>query len=115
MFLTDTIKCIFKKNVRKSIPDELIAFSGREILAQEIKSLAPRYILVLGSTALKGLKSVREFSSPLAKFNSITESCGESTKVGNTEIILSVFPNSRNRRYSKHIRLAFDKIPLRPL
>ena len=63
------------------------------------------------ATVLEGLKSVGRFSSPLARFTSITEACGESVIVGNTEVVLSVFPNARNRGFSGRILSAFDRIP----
>ena len=65
-FLIDTIKCVFRKDVRSSIPERLIIFSAREILQQEIESLNPKTILCLGATALAGLNHIERFSTPLS-------------------------------------------------
>ena len=108
--LIDTIKCIFRKDVRSSIPEKLIIFSAREILQQEIESLNPQTILCLGATALAGLKHTEGFSNPLSGFDSAVRACGQSVKAGNVRIIISVFPNDRNRPHENKIRSAFAQI-----
>jgi hypothetical protein len=109
-FLIDTVKCIFDKKVEKPIPLELVEFSGREILQQEIEDLNPKSILALGRTALEGLRAISKFSPALSKFDSVVEACGKSVMVGNTKIVISLFPNDRNRRYQKKIKSAFSLI-----
>ncbi len=109
-FLIDTVKCIFDKKAEKTIPPELIEFSGREILQQEIENLNPECILALGRTALEGLKAISRFWPALMKFDSIIQACGKSVTIGDTRIIISLFPNDRNRRYQKEIESAFSLI-----
>lgn len=106
-FLIDTIKCILDKRKAKRIPRELIEFSAREILEREIESLKPKCILVLGRTALKGLKFIEKFSSALSRFESIREACGRSVKVEGATIIFGVFPSNRNRNYEDCTKSAF--------
>jgi hypothetical protein len=110
LFLADTVKCIFRKNVRKKIPGKLIRFSATEILEGEIEMLKPSLICVLGETALRGLKCTNRFSQRLSTYDSITDVCGKSMIVGNTTVVLSVFPNARNRKYEETIRLVIQKI-----
>ncbi len=109
-FLTDTVKCVFEKSQTGSIPQELIRYSAREILQEEILALQPRFILALGATALAGLKQIGRFSSVLSRYRSITMGSGKSVRAGKTTLILSVFPNDRNRRYEKSISSAFHMV-----
>ncbi len=110
LFLIDTLKCIFRKNVRKKIPDKLIRFSAQEILEDEIETLKPSLICVLGETALMGLKYTNRFSQWLSTYESITDVCGKTVIAGDTKVVISVFPNARNRRYEETIRLAIQEI-----
>ncbi len=108
LFLIDTLKCVFKKNVRKTIPDKLIRFSA-QILENEIETLKPSLICVLGETALKGLRYTKRFSQCLSPYDSIADACGKSTMAGNTILVLSVFPNARNKKYDDKIRQATSR------
>jgi hypothetical protein len=110
LFLTDTIKCIFRKDRRGSIPRGLITFSAREILQPEISGLTPKCILVLGSTALKALKSLERFSAQLSSATSITKTCGKFKDASGLTVIFSVFPNTRNRRFRRRTQEAFDRL-----
>ena len=110
LFLVDTIKCVYRKNARPSIPKKLIMFSAQEILQQEIENLNPQTILCLGATALAGLKHTERFSNPLSGVSSVLQTCGKSVKIGEVRIIISVFPNDRNRPHEKAIRSAFAQI-----
>jgi uracil DNA glycosylase superfamily protein len=109
-FLTDTVKCVFEKSQTGSIPQRLIRYSAREILQEELSALRPRSILALGATALAGLKQIGRFSTALSRYPSITLASGKSVRVGKTTLILSVFPNDRNRRHEKSISSAFHMI-----
>jgi hypothetical protein len=110
LFLIDTLKCIFRKDVRKKIPDKLIRFSAREILEDEIETLKPSLICILGKTALRGLQHTNGFSKGLSTYDSITGACGKSVMAGNMKIVLCVFPNARNRKYEETIRSAIQKL-----
>jgi len=109
-FLTDTVKCVFEKPKIGSMPQELVRYSAREILQDELLALRPRLILALGATALAGLKQIGRFSSALSRYHSITAASGRSVTVGKTTLILSVFPNDRNKHYEKSIKSAFHLI-----
>src|SRR2546428_5577239 len=110
LFLIDTLKCVFRKNLRKKIPNKLIRFSAQEILGEEIETLKPSSICVLGETALRGLKYTNRFSQGLSTYDLITDACGKSVIAGNLKVVLSVFPNARNRQFEGMIRLAIRKI-----
>ncbi len=110
-FLVDTIKCIFRKD-KGPMPKKLIQFSAREILSREIGSLNPKLILTLGSTALHGLKNIDRFSKALAGFQSVTQACGQSVDIGGVKVVVSVFPNDRNKQYQKRISRAFRQFVL---
>lgn len=110
LFLTDTVKCIFNKSRTKSIPKALIRFSAQEILEDELAALQPSTILALGNTALQGLKLIDRFARVLSRYSSITMVSGSSTRIGDTTLILSIFPNDRNKRYEKSISSAFRMI-----
>ena len=109
-FLTDTVKCVFDKSQTGFIPQELIRRSAQEILQEELLALRPKFILALGATALAGLKQIERFSRVLSRYRSITKASGKSVRVGKTTLILSVFPNDRNRRYEKSISSAFQMV-----
>ncbi len=72
--------------------------------------LSPKTIFALGATALSGLKSTRHFSQALSKYDSIAEACCTSVKIGDITVVISVFPNDRNRKYEHKIRSAFTEL-----
>lgn len=109
-FLIDMVKCVFHKNIKKSIPNKLIRYSAQEIVQDEIECLKPKIIFGLGSTALKGLKTMQRFKSQLSRFTCITEACGKSVKIDDITIGFSIFPSNQNRVYENRIKSAFTLI-----
>lgn len=111
-FLVDTMKCIFNKNRIESIPTELITYSAKEILQEELNLLNPNYILVLGKTALLGLKYTELFSEPLRAVNNIEDACARGLlDLGTKTLLFSAFPNWRNlKKYGKCINSAFEML-----
>jgi hypothetical protein len=107
--LVDTIKCIYSKGLRPTIPRSLIRFSAQNVLSREIAELNPRKLLVLGRTALLGLSYVEGYEELRSKFSSVGVACGKDLSLSGRRIILSVFPNDMNRRYAGRIRQAFGK------
>lgn len=111
-FLTDTISCIYKKKRSGGIPLELIRFSVKEILKQEIENLAPKTIVVLGGTALSGLKIIKKFQPALSEISSIRNIEIEKRKIqaGDTTLILSIYPGRQTIQYHKEIEATFRLI-----
>ena len=109
-FLIDTVKCVFKKNAKRSIPKALIKYSAQEILQEEIANLHPQCILILGSTALTALKTIPKFSTALSKYESITQANGKSILLYKTLLVMSVYPNDRNKQYWTAVEATFRKI-----
>jgi hypothetical protein len=101
-FLTDTIKCIFDKREHKSIPDSLIRYSARNILAAEIGRLDPGIIFVLGGTAFIGLKTVYARDGTLERFTNLAAAVNGTRErpleLQGRSVIFSPFPNSRNNQ-----------------
>ncbi|HZD43561.1 MAG TPA: uracil-DNA glycosylase family protein, partial [Methanomicrobiales archaeon] len=99
LFLTDTIKCIFYKNRRPSIPTSLIQHSARNILEREIALIDPEYICGMGNTALSALRCMDRFRPILKSIGRITEiPMGDrGSESGDPHLILIPFPNQRNQ------------------
>jgi len=106
-FLIDTIKCIFDKN-RHPIPTSLIRWSAQKILAPEIDSLQPIKIVVLGSTAFTGMKSIPKFTPLFLPWTSIAQVSGQIIENTSIPIGCSVYPNDRNRKYWISSKKMFD-------
>jgi hypothetical protein len=111
-FLVDTIKCIFVKKDRKSIPKSLIEFSTLHFLKHEIINLNPKAIFVLGGTAFKGLQII--YPNELKQFNGIMNAIKNKKdlpmKINNQQLFFSCFPNSRNDQ--KAIKNSFKQLRL---
>lgn len=108
-FLTDIVSCIYTKEGRR-IPSPLIEFSVKEILEPEIKSLHPKTIVILGWTALRGLRFIDEFRPALAGITSITKLERRKIRAGDTTLIVSIYPGDRTQRYHETIRTTFRLI-----
>jgi len=103
----DVIKCIYDKN-KKNITQEIIEFSGREFLQNDLADLSPKVIFLLGKTPLRALKSLDYYKEGLSGYKSITKSCGSSVELNGRKIIFCVFPSSRNFIYQGQIQKAFE-------
>lgn len=108
--LVDTVKCAFDTRSRH-IPRSLVKFSGEKLVRNEIIDLMPTCILVLGITALIGLKSFAPFNTCLADIDSVFRGRGEpviSRTCGDIHAVISPFPNDKwNLRYWSQIEDAF--------
>jgi hypothetical protein len=109
--LIDTVMCAFHGR----IPEELVESSGKEVLKDEVKRLEPLCILVLGNTALRGLKSFEPFTTCLAGIDSAVrkEMNGKvaplvTKKCGDVRVVVSPFPNRfRNKKHWWQVEEAF--------
>jgi hypothetical protein len=61
-FFTDTIKCRLRKQKSKP-PIQIIRNCVRNFLSNEIRSLNPEKIILLGKTAKQGLEQLQEFKA----------------------------------------------------
>ncbi len=108
-FLVDTIKCVFRKNRKAAIPNDLVRMSAREVLAREIAGLAPEYVVALGKTALMGLRAIEPYASALAGVGKITEILPEDL-FEEHHLLCVPYPGGRNRRYLDLIESGFEHI-----
>jgi hypothetical protein len=115
-FLSDSVKCVFKKRLptdppgarRKKIPRDLIRLSVGLTLKEEIASMNPRIIFLLGKTALRAMRYIEGFSPDLQNVT-----VGDHKKVGDTHIIVCAFLSERNlKRFDKGIDRAFKELEL---
>ncbi|HOI13374.1 MAG TPA: hypothetical protein PLG75_05920 [Methanoculleus sp.] len=109
LFLVDTIKCVFRKNRKPAIPNDLVRASAREILAPEIAGLSPEYVVALGNTALSGLSGIEPYAGALANARAVTglsRDLRESLFEENRLLCLP-YPGGRNRRYLDAIEAGF--------
>lgn len=113
-FLSDSVKCVWRKKLatdtpgagKKNIPRDLIRLSVYLTLKNEILSMNPRIIFLLGKTALRAMRYIERFSSALQDV-----SVGDHETVGDTHIIVCAFLSERNlKRYGKDIDLAFREL-----
>lgn len=109
LFLVDTVKCVFRKNRKASIPNDLVRMSAREILGREIAGLAPEYVVALGNTALAGLREIEPYASALSGAGKITEISRGSLFAENRLLCLP-YPGWRNRRFLGVIESGFASI-----
>jgi len=111
-FLVDTIKCIFRKNRKAAIPNDLVRMSAREVLGPEIDGLAPGYIVALGNTALAGLSEIEPYASALSGVGTITGIPGDlrESLFLESRLLCMPYPGGRNRRYLDTIESGFELI-----
>lgn len=111
-FLSDSVKCVFKKRLptdppgarKKKIPRDLIRLSVDLTLKDEILSMNPRIIFLLGKTALRAMRYIERFSSALQDVT-----VGDLKTIGDTHIIVCAFLSERNiKRYGQDIDRAFQ-------
>lgn len=109
--LIDTIMCA----VDGRIPQELVEFSGKHLLKNEVERLKPHCILALGNVSLEGLKTFEPFKTCLADVDSAVrkEKDGKmapliSRDCGGTHIVVSPFPSRfRNKNNWWQVEEAF--------
>ena len=113
-FLSDSVKCVFRKRLptdppearKMKIPKDLIKCSVNLTLKDEITSMKPRIIFLLGKTAIWAMRYIEKFSSKLWNV-----SVGDHIVVGDTHIIVCAFLNQQNlRQCGKGIDLAFKEL-----
>lgn len=96
-FLVDVVKC--RKKGGGGIPKSLVRFCGEHLLSDEIEGINPATIVLLGGSALTGLRLVEGFGG-IGSDKSIEDLAGteEQIKMGSRSyrVIYSVFPSSRN-------------------
>ncbi|WP_332450067.1 uracil-DNA glycosylase family protein [Methanoculleus sp.] len=109
LFLVDTVKCVFRKNRKASIPNDLVRLSAREVLAPEIAALGPEYVVSLGNTALSGLREIEPYATALCGAQTVTTIPGEALFEENRLLCLP-YPGWRNRRYLDRIESGFRSI-----
>jgi hypothetical protein len=105
LFLTDPVKCAFRKDLHPSIPKSLIRFSAG-ILREEIAWLRPRYIVALGSTAFQAIQTIvpEEFRG----YHRISE---VPPRLSNERFLVMPYPNARNRgNYGNRLDNGFDLV-----
>jgi len=109
-FLIDTVMCIYIKKNGKGRPlGTLIDWSAKNILQDEIVNvLKPKCILVLGGTALRGIAQIKPFNTKLSMDMSPIDECGKTFEFNDMAVVVSAFPNDRNRGHWKKITQAFD-------
>uniref|UniRef100_UPI000B189E67 uracil-DNA glycosylase family protein n=1 Tax=Methanoculleus chikugoensis TaxID=118126 RepID=UPI000B189E67 len=99
LFLTDTVRCVFRKNRKPAIPADLVRMSARTTLAPEIAALAPpEYVVALGNTALAGLRCIEPYASALCGAGTITGLSREAI-FAESRLLCLPYPGGRNRRY----------------
>lgn len=108
-FLVDTVKCVFRKNRKPTIPADLVRVSAREVLAPEVAALAPEYVVVLGTTALAGLREIEPYASALAGVGKITQTPPEDL-FEKHRLLCVPYPGGHNRRYLDRIKSVFAAI-----
>ncbi|MDD1674705.1 MAG: uracil-DNA glycosylase family protein, partial [Methanomicrobiales archaeon] len=91
LFLTDTIKCAFRKDVHPTIPSSLVQV-GAEILREEITWLRPRYIVAMGFTAYAAIRQI--FPRECHGFRRLSDL---PTALIAERILVMPYPNMRNR------------------
>lgn len=105
-YLVDTVRCVFRKNRKATIPPGLVRLSAREILAPEVAALDPECVVALGNTALTGLREVEPYASALAGAGRIT-----AIPPAIEEGLLCVpYPGWRNRRSLDRIEAGFAAV-----
>jgi hypothetical protein len=113
-FLSDSVKCVWRKRLpadlhgarKKKIPRDLIRLSVDLTLKDEIASMKPRIIFVLGKTALRAMRYIERFCPAL---QDVTP--GDHKMVGDTHIIVCAFLSERNlRRYGRDVDRAFEAL-----
>ena len=105
LFLTDTLKCAFRKDLHPSIPASLVHL-GAPILREEITWLRPRYIVTLGSTAFSAVRTLypEEFH-PYRRLSEVPEGLIRS------RFLVMPYPNVRNRgNFGERLDAAFDRL-----
>ncbi|NMA10352.1 uracil-DNA glycosylase family protein [Methanoculleus chikugoensis] len=106
LFLTDTVRCVFRKNRKPAIPADLVRMSARTTLAPEIAALAPEYVVALGNTALTGLRCIEPYASALCGAGTITGLSREAI-FAESRLLCLPYPGGRNRRYLDTIESGF--------
>jgi len=117
-FLSDTVKCVFRKtlsrnsetNEKKSIPSDLRRLSVDKVLKDEIASMRPDVVFLLGRTALKALRQIEESRTSLQNVT-VAKDCGRRISMNNTNVIVCAFLNAQNLQvYGKRIDQAFEEL-----
>jgi hypothetical protein len=105
LFLTDALKCAFRKDLHSSIPEALVRV-GAHLLQEEILWLSPRYIVAMGSTAFTAVREI--WPEHLREYRRISE-VPETLIDG--RILVMPYPNTRNRgMFGKRLDAAFSHI-----
>ena len=111
-FLIDAIKCRFNKSEKSNVPKQILSKCSNKFLAEEIRSLRPKTIFVLGDSAKKALQGLYVFPD-FAEFRSldvhkVTEDFDE--QLSGYRVILCVYPGGTTRGFESNIRRSFSKI-----
>src|SRR5690606_3215408 len=93
------------------IPADLIRVSAREVLAPEVAALAPEYVVVLGNTALAGLREIELYASALAGVGKITETPPEDLSEEHRRLCVP-YPGGHNRRHPDRLEAGVAAIGL---
>lgn len=99
-YLVDTVRCVFRKNRKATIPADLVRLSAREILGPEVAALAPEYVVALGNTALAGLREIEPYAGALAGAGPVTAIPADRREALFAEhrLLCLPYPGWRNRR-----------------
>ena len=95
-FLTDTIKCRLNKGQLGQVPIEIIKNCAGRFLGEEIESIQPRNIVLLGDTARRGLGQLEGFEE-LNEFR-VKKDCGKTLTINKFRVVLYAYPSDRNKR-----------------
>jgi hypothetical protein len=109
LYLVDTVRCVFRKNRRPAIPADLVRMSARATLAPEVAALAPEYVVVLGNTALLGLRQIEPYATALSGAGTVTGLSREAI-FEESRLLCLPYPGGRNRRYLNTIEAGFALI-----
>ncbi|HOI58626.1 uracil-DNA glycosylase family protein [Methanoculleus sp.] len=107
-YLVDTVRCVYRKNRKASIPADLVRLSARGILGPEIAALAPECVVALGNTALTGLREIEPYAGALAGAG-ITAISREA-RFEESRLLCLPYPGWRNRRFLDLIEAGFAAV-----
>jgi hypothetical protein len=91
LFLTDALKCVFRKDLHPSIPEALVRVGAR-LLREEILWLSPRYIVAMGSTAFTAVRAI--WPEHFKEYHRISQ---VPDYLAGGRILVMPYPNTRNR------------------
>lgn len=105
-FLIDAIKCRLNKKRKKKVPRQVLQNCSNQFLMNEIMSLKPLTIFVLGKSAKQALQQHMEFQD--LQNHKVTEDYDK--KLSGYRVILSIYPGGQTRTYQPKIEKDFSKL-----